>query len=53
MNSQSASSGQIGQGHFGQNDFGIVKLAHYNINIYLYYSGGFSDMENDFDQMTK
>lgn len=23
------------------------------INIYLYYSGGFSDMENDFDQMTK
>ena len=33
--------------------FVFVKWAHYNINIYLYYSGGFSDMENDFDQMTK
>ena len=33
--------GQSGQGHFGQNDFGIVKLAHYNYKYkYLYYSGG-------------
>ena len=32
----SASSGQSGQGHFGQNDFVFVKWAHYNINIYIY-----------------
>ena len=52
--SSSASSGQSGQGHFGQNDFVFVKWAHYNYKyLYLYYSGGFSDTENDFDQMTK
>ena len=28
--------GQSGQGHFGQNDFWLVKWAHYNYKYYIY-----------------